>query len=80
MKQTAIEWLEENLKMILPQSQFNDVIIQNIIEQAKEIEKQQIIDTWTDCKREYTVRMDCYPPQYIVNEANQYYEKQFKKK
>jgi hypothetical protein len=41
MKQTAVEWLADNLKMILPQSQFNDVLIQNIIEQAKEKEKQQ---------------------------------------
>ena len=41
MKQSAVEWLADNLKMILPQSQFNDVLIQNIIEQAKEMEKQQ---------------------------------------
>ena len=41
MKQTAVEWLADNLKMILPQSQFNDVLIQNIIEQAKEMEKEK---------------------------------------
>jgi uncharacterized protein YjgD (DUF1641 family) len=46
MKQSAVEWLKENLQVILTQSQFNDVVIQDVIKQAKEMEKQQIIDAF----------------------------------
>ena len=45
MKQTAVEWLVENLHL------HNDVYFvtkdkRNIIEQAKEMEKEQIIEAW----------------------------------
>ena len=73
-KQTAVEWLEEQYQKQITFLHRED------FEQAKEMEEQQIKDAWIDCKREYTVRMDCYPPQYIVNESNQYYEKKFKNK
>jgi len=43
---TAVELLIENLKMILPISQFNDVVMQDVFKQAKEMEKQQIIDAY----------------------------------
>ena len=46
---TAVKWLVENLKSILPQSQFNDVVFQDVIKQAKEMEKQQIIDAGNSC-------------------------------
>ena len=41
MKQTAVEWLEEELGAYLPSSIKE---VQLIIEQAKQMEKQQIID------------------------------------
>jgi hypothetical protein len=40
-KQTAVEWLEEQLRMQTPL-----YTKEQIIEIAKEIEKQQIIDSW----------------------------------
>ena len=39
MKQTAVEWLAEKLRV-----EFGFLFSNNILEQAKEIEKQQIID------------------------------------
>jgi hypothetical protein len=39
VKQTAVEWLIEQLK-----KPYSDKYIMNIIEQAKEMEKQQIIN------------------------------------
>ena len=41
MKQTAVEWLEEELGAYLPSSIKE---VQLIIEQAKQMERQQIID------------------------------------
>jgi hypothetical protein len=41
----------------------------NVLENKLEMEKQQIIDAYIECKREYIVRMDCYPPQFVADEA-----------
>jgi hypothetical protein len=43
MKQTAVEWLEDKI-----QSDMAFIEILGLIRQAKEIEKQQIIDAWED--------------------------------
>jgi len=81
MEQTAVEWLIEKMQNQIDAGYgFNPKYEEALVNQAKEMEKQQIKDAWIDCKREYTVIMDCYPPQYIVNESNQYYEKKFKNK
>jgi len=43
MKQTAVEWLYETL---WKQTDFS--LPNNILEQAKEMEKQQIVEAWKD--------------------------------
>jgi hypothetical protein len=43
-KQTAVEWLEERM----PTAFKNLTINKHLFEQAKEIEKQQIIDAYSD--------------------------------
>lgn len=40
MKQTAVEFLEEQLKVVIPINQFNDLLIQNAIQEAKKKEKE----------------------------------------
>ena len=45
MKETAVEWLTEKLK-----DEFGFVFSNNILEQAKEIEKEQIIDAWGESR------------------------------
>jgi hypothetical protein len=39
---TAVKFLIEQLNLTLPINQINDVVIQNLFNQAKEIEKQQL--------------------------------------
>jgi hypothetical protein len=64
MKQTAVEWLITRLPLGVKSSIISD------IEQAKEIEKQQIIDAyWEGCSNWDN-----------DTEAEQYYNEQFKNK
>ena len=44
MKQTAVEWLVKTLEL---DTRFNGIMT-NVIEQAKEMEKEQIKDAWVD--------------------------------
>jgi hypothetical protein len=46
MKQTAVEWLEHILLIILNEEQLKQIAFS--VEQAKEMEKQQIIDAYED--------------------------------
>jgi vacuolar-type H+-ATPase subunit H len=71
-KQTAVEWLAGGLELAyqIEETALRNFSIKKLIEQAKEIEKQQIIDAHLDgqslvsCKDEY---------------AEQYYNKTFNK-
>jgi hypothetical protein len=65
-KQTAVEWVLEQFNEIHTQRKWKE-----IVEQAKEIEKQQIINTWYDCKLSI---IDKNP-----TDADQYYNETYKK-
>ena len=62
MKQTAVEWLYEKLW-----KEFNFSFSNNILEEAKEIEKQQIIDAYR------------FPNTLVDMSSEQYYNETFKK-
>ena len=47
MKQTAVEWLASNLDIVWEEKTID------LVEQAKAMEKQQIIDAWNDGYREF---------------------------
>ena len=49
-KQTAIEWLINELKLNDTIEKENLIIARQIIEQAKAMEKGQILNAWYDCK------------------------------
>ena len=68
MKQTAVEWLEEKMKTWgdLPRWMRDD-----IVDQAKAMEKEQIIRTHLMAR--------CYDNENSVTEAEQYYNETFKK-
>jgi hypothetical protein len=68
-KKTAVEWLEQ--EMLKP-----NLSMKEILEQAKEMEKEQIIDAYFDSTSQFSVdaRMD-YP-----KSAEQYYNETFKNK
>jgi hypothetical protein len=65
MEMTAVEWLAEELT--LPELGKNPQWVQDAIEQAKEMEKEQIINA-----------VKCYTVQWI--DAEQYYNETFKTK
>lgn len=45
---TPMQWMEEQLKMILPINQMNDIVMQDLLTQAKEKEQQVIEDAYWD--------------------------------
>jgi hypothetical protein len=49
-KQTAVEWLINELKLNDTIEKENLIIARQIIEQAKAMEKEQILNAWYDCK------------------------------
>ena len=69
MKQTAVEWLCNQIYTIQVELEAGNTKLKNKIDQAKEIEKQQIIDARVK-----------KPLQSEWDEAEQYYNEQFKNK
>lgn len=45
MKQTAVEWLEQRIRVVLTYEQ--DVLFDEVFDQAKEMERQQIMTAFT---------------------------------
>lgn len=86
MEQTAVEFISKGLFDILQEAEDNNIFevgtqnfkryIEMFLEQAKEMEKQQIIDAYKDSTSQFSVdaRID-YP-----KSAEQYYNEQFKTK
>jgi|694.fasta_scaffold66776_10 hypothetical protein len=46
MKQTAVEWLESRITVLIPDDIGSQLMYKNSIKQAKEMEKEQIIDAY----------------------------------
>lgn len=74
---TAVEFLVDKLKSqgLLIGEPYGLVAVR----EAKEMEKQQIIDAILFSEKEHIVQSDCYPPQFIVDKAEYYYNETFKK-
>jgi hypothetical protein len=70
MKQTAIEWLREQLINSGLDYPINEA--SKILEQAKKMEKQQIVDAWVDGNDNEAQEVTEYF-------AKQYYNEQFNK-
>jgi hypothetical protein len=75
-KQTAVEWLVEQIR--------NDKFIKasdqiKLINQAKEMEKQQIEDAWESAITDFwNSEKDSYKISNVNNDAEQYYNETFK--
>jgi HEPN domain-containing protein len=80
MKQTAVEWFAEQIESGKIEIVYSDKIhsikcIPEIIQQAKEMEKQQIIDAFVECWKENM------PEGYECKQsAEQYYNETFNTK
>jgi hypothetical protein len=74
MKQTAVEWLESKMPTV-----FKDLTInKQLIKQAKEIEKQQIFESW-DNGFDNGNYYGKYNENCEINCGEQYYNETFKK-
>jgi hypothetical protein len=75
MKQTAVEWLVEELSDVLGPMDTNsirDLLLMDAINRAKEMEKEQMIDAWSDgWLNDYKSDED------VKNSAEQYYNETF---
>jgi HEPN domain-containing protein len=67
---TAVEWLEEKLRI-----EFGFAFSNNILEQAKEMEKQDIINTYRDGRSDQQSEK---PSRFYNRMAEQYYTETFK--
>jgi hypothetical protein len=74
MKETAIEWLVDELGLVEYEGLQQPEWIKHLIEQAKEMEKQQIIDAWTDGKYCNTIGNEIN-----YEDGEQYYNETFNK-
>ena len=67
---TAVEWLKEKLRI-----EFGFAFSNNILEQAKEMEKEQIINTYRDGRSDQQSEK---PSRFYNRMAEQYYTETFK--
>jgi len=70
---TAVEWFFEQIM-------YADVDIKvwrEIFKQAKEMEKEQIIDAIIISEKEHIIQGNVYPPQFVVDKAKKYYNETF---
>ena len=70
MEKTAVEWLEEQIEKRYGLTPTSILLFRD----AKEIEKQQIIDAWTDGKYNYTLGNE-----ENFQDGKQYYNETFNK-
>jgi hypothetical protein len=69
-KKTAIEWLAENYLPLKRGIELGHEHTLKVVQQAKAIEKQQIIDTYIDASEN---------PALILDDAEQYYNETYNK-
>jgi hypothetical protein len=75
-QQTAVEFIIESVKS---RGLHTKEMLEEF-EQAKEMEKQQIIDAIIFSKREHYTLGECWPTQTVIDKAESYYKKTFKNK
>lgn len=77
MKQSAVEWLAENVDNLIPF--MNDEIAKKfceLVEQAKDMERQQLIDAYRDGRSDQQSEK---PSRFYNRNAEQYYNENYKK-
>jgi hypothetical protein len=80
-KRTAVEKLELMLLgMVSFDSEELRLKYKKAFEKSKEMEKEQIIDAIVDTQKEYIIQASCYPPQFILDKAFNYYKERFNNK
>ena len=76
MKQTAVEWLSQELNNIIELYPSEWEKINKVFEQAKEMEKQEIVDAWDNGKKS----TQCKAPICQRKTGLEYFNKKFNTK
>jgi len=78
IKNTAVEWLADKIKWNWQDIEYGEISMSNLVEQAKAMEKEQIIDAWDNgFANGYDLGKyddDCNP-----DDAEQYYNETYGK-
>jgi hypothetical protein len=78
-KQTAVEWLAQEINRRGPKENNPPQWLKELYDQAKQMEKQQIINTWTEATApDHEVGLSDAP--YIISQvqkAEQYYKQKY---
>ena len=75
MKQTAVEFAVEKLEKFIPSG--NQIAIFSILQQAKQMEKEQIMDAWN--KGDYCIDLPDGSWEQKYKSAEQYYNETYNK-
>jgi len=83
-QQTAVEWLAKQMEILhydywaehISKDEKNQRLKQ-LKEQAKEMEKKIMIDAIIICEKEHYVHSTVYPPQFVIDKAEQYYNNKY---
>jgi len=65
VKQTAVEWLADKIKWNWQDIEYGEISMSNLVEQAKEMEKEQHKQTWFESTSQF------------ANESEMLYKKDF---
>jgi hypothetical protein len=81
-QQTAVEWLQEQLECFgnKHELQISWTTLDELFDQAKEMEKEKMIDAIIFSEREHYIMGECWPTQTVVDKAERYYNETFKNK
>jgi hypothetical protein len=81
-QQTAVEWLYQHLfpKQLDGFSEEEWKKIDTSFEQAKQMEKEKMIDAIIFSEREHYIMGECWPTQTVTDKAERYYNETFKNK
>jgi hypothetical protein len=81
-QQTAVEWLVEQLEYFgnKHELQVSWATVDELFEQAKQMEKEKMIDAIIFSEREHYIRGECWPTQTVIDKAERYYNETFKNK
>jgi hypothetical protein len=83
-KETAVNWIYDKLLTIetgengkieikMGFDEFKELFVN-----ANEMHKYQVVDAIVETQREHVIQAECYPPQFVLDKAFDYYEENFK--
>ena len=76
IKQTAVEWLYERLERMIPRTELYNIDKEHYLEQAKQMEKEQIVDAYIEGDSTGFEAMGEYKS-LLIKDAEQYYNETY---